>query len=285
MQRLLVGSERTSGRGDVRRFRVVDVADAADLGHQLEPVLDPGKCREGLGDRGIIDSRGARRGRGCRRVLAIVRAGNPRLGRQRVVCSEHHAVQLAASRYDGRCRALKDPKLRRLVRTEGVVPIEMVGLEVEQHRDLARQVVDVLELERRELADNPLGRLDRRQRPADVPSDRDVSSGSAKHRPEQLDRRRLPVRARDTDEPRFGKELVAELDLAPDRDPTLTRSLHENVLARHARALDDELDAVEGRRVVVVSEPAIGGRDRDGSSRERRRGSPARAREPENEDA
>ena len=39
------------------------------------------------------------------------------------------------------------------------MPVEVVGLEVEQHGDPAGELVDVLELERRELADDPLGAL------------------------------------------------------------------------------------------------------------------------------
>ena len=161
----------------------------------------------------------------------------------------------------------------------------MIGLEIEQDGDLARQVVHVLELERRELADHPLGGLDRRQRTADVSRDGDVSTCGAEDRAEELDGRRLPVRPRDADEPRVGEKPVAELDLAPDGDLPFARGAHEGVLLGHPGALDDELDAIECRWVVVVSEPAIDGRYGDASLRERRRGRPARAREPEDEHA
>jgi hypothetical protein len=67
------------------------------------------------------------------------------------------------------------------------VPVEVVGLEVEQHGDLARELVDVLELEARELADDAGRRLDLAveigQRATDVAGD-----GHAEHRAEQLAR-------------------------------------------------------------------------------------------------
>ena len=159
----------------------------------------------------------------------------------------------------------------------------MVRLEVQEHRDLARELMHVLELERRELADHPLRRLDRRQRPADVTRHLDVAASRSKHRSEQLDRRRLSVRARDADEPRAGEESVAELNLAPDRDLARAGGLDERVLAGHARALDYELDPLEGSGIFVVSQPPIGGRHRDAATRERSRSGPTRAREPEHE--
>ena len=50
---------------------------------------------------------------------------------------------------------LEDPELRVAVRLEAAVAVEVVGLEVEQHGDARPELVDVLELEARELADDP----------------------------------------------------------------------------------------------------------------------------------
>src|SRR2546423_636061 len=55
---------------------------------------------------------------------------------------------------------LEDPQLRVAVGLEGTVAVEMVGLEVQQHGDLASQLVHVLELEAGKLADDPGARLD-----------------------------------------------------------------------------------------------------------------------------
>ena len=93
-----------------------------------------------------------------------MRAGDQRLGGQRVVGGELDAVEPEAARHDLRARTLEDAELRVAVRLEGAVPVEVVGLEVEQHRDVARERVHVLELEARELADDGRARLDLRAR-------------------------------------------------------------------------------------------------------------------------
>src|SRR5581483_859457 len=156
---------------------------------------------------------------------------------------------------------------------------------VEEHGDLARELVDVLELEGRQLADDPRGRLDPREGPADVAGDRDVAAGGAEDRAEQLGRRRLAVRAGDADEARAREQAEAELDLAPDRDPARASGGDERRLARHARALDEEADAVEEREVAVVPELPVGGDDVHPAPLERGARGLARAREPEDEHA
>src|SRR4029077_919010 len=99
------------------------------------------------------------------------------------------------------------------VRLERAVSVEVVGLEVQQHRNLAGELVNVLELEARQLADDERAGLDLaveiRQRAPDISRGRGVED-----RAEQLGGRRLAVRARDADESRL-QQPVAELDLAP----------------------------------------------------------------------
>ena len=81
------------------------------------------------------------------------------------------------------------------------MPVEVVGLEVEQHRNLAGELVDVLELEAGELADDAVAGLDLAvelgERAADVARDRRLQ-----HHSEQLAGRRLAVRPGHADEPR-----------------------------------------------------------------------------------
>jgi hypothetical protein len=211
-----------------------------------------------------------------------------RLGRKRVVrCELHpptgarHGAEPAGD--DGRVLrrlVLEDAELRGAVGVEGAVPVEVVRLEVEEHRDRAAQLVHVLELEARELHDDGVALRDPpvqlRERAADVPGHR-----RAQHPAEELARRRLPVRAGDADEP-GAQQPRAELDLAPYGD---ARGGDERVLARHAGALDDELDAVEEREVGVVPERAVRADDLHPAPLERRRRRRAGAGEAEDQGA
>ena len=178
----------------------------------------------------------------------------------------------------------------------------MVGLEVEKHGDVAGERVHVLELEARELADDPGFGVDAvggvGESAADVAGDLDRPAGRAQDRAEQLGRRGLAVRARDADERVSGQEAVAELDFAPDRDRAGTRSRSERRLRRHAGALDHELDTLQQRLLLgpeadfdtAAGKPpgvhrgrTVGGDDRHAPPGERQRGGAARAGEPEHE--
>ena len=162
------------------------------------------KGAQGVGDRVVADSRHACRcGRG-RRVLAVVRARDQRLGREDVVPGELDSVDPESPRNHVDARALQDAELGVAVRLERAVPVEVVRLEIQEDGHVARELVDVLELETGELTHDPRVRRQRpvepRQRPADVAGDRHESTRGSKHRTEQLGRGRLAVRARDADE-------------------------------------------------------------------------------------
>jgi hypothetical protein len=124
------------------------------------------------------------------------------------------------------------------------VAVEVVGLEVEQDGGPRAELVNVLELKGGDLADHAgSGRhssVELAERAADVARD-----GCAQHHAEQLTRRRLAVRAGDRDDLDALKEPVAELELAPHRHATRPRGPHGWRLARHARALDHELDGLQ----------------------------------------
>ena len=79
------------------------------------------------------------------------------------------------------------------------------------------------------------------------------------------------------------EQAPAELDLRPDGDAAPPRLDDERPLARHARVLDDELDAVQQPKVVLVAELAVDSHDLVAARLERRRGRDARAREPVDE--
>ena len=178
---------------------------------------------------------------------------------------------------------LEDPQLGAPVSLERAVPVEMVRLEVEQHCDPRPKLVYVLELKRGQLDDDELLRLDLAvelgERPADVSGHR-----RAQHEAKPLRRRRLPVRAGDSED-RVRQQPGRELDLAPDGDALLARRGDDRRLARNARTLDDHTDSLEQRKIEVVAKFAVGADDLHPAPLERRGGSDPGARQPEHEHA
>ncbi len=289
LQRRLERGQCLACRGRVGRLRVVDKTDTRDLGDQLEPVRDTRKRAKRVSDHVVADPGCAG---GCGRrggVLAVVTAGDERLGGKLVVGRELHAPgrprdrpEAAGDDRDVLPRlVLEDPQLRRPVGLEGAVAIEVIGLEVQQDGDARPERVDVLELEARQLANDPVSRSDGSdelaQRGADV-----AGRPRAQHRAEQLRCGRLPVRAGDPDD-RVREQARRELDLAPDRDPSLSRPGDERCLAGHTGALDERVDTVEEIEIGVVSERSVGGDDRNAVRLERRLRRPPRARQAEHE--
>ncbi len=137
--------------------------------------------------------------------------------------------------------------------------VDVVGLEVEQHGDARPKRLYVLELEGGELAHDPrvLGnRADEaRERPADVPRHFGGNARRGEDGAEQRGRRRLPVRAGD---PENGvlEQAGAQLDLGDDRDTALPRRCYDRRVRRHARALDEEVDAVHELDAVAAQDDA-----------------------------
>ena len=152
---------------------------------------------------------------------------------------------------------LEDAQLRVGIGLERAVAVEMIRLEIEQHRDAAVERADVLELERRELADDPrvVGHVadETREWAADVAGDLGWHPGSVEHGAEQRGRRRLAVRPGDADD-RVREQAGSELDLGDDGDAELTRSHNRRRLGRDAGALDDELDTEEERVAPLTDE-------------------------------
>src|SRR3954452_5035423 len=100
-------------------------------------MRDAGERAERLRDRVVVNAGRTRCSRRGRRVLAIVGAGDARLGRQRVVASElDRALDPEPARRNLRAGALEDAQLRVAVGLEGAVAVEMVRLQVEQYRDV-----------------------------------------------------------------------------------------------------------------------------------------------------
>src|SRR5262249_58028833 len=102
--------------------------------------------------------------------------------------------------HDPGTRPLEDAQLRVAIGLERAVAVEVVGLEVEEHRDVTYERLDILELERRELANDPVHAADGGERRADVPGNGDVATRRPEDRAEQLGRPRLAVRAGNADD-------------------------------------------------------------------------------------
>jgi len=99
----------------------------------------------------------------------------------------------------------EDPRLRRRVLGEVDVVVEMVGREIEQHRNPRTERFGRLQLKaaRFDDVDGALGRLVdlRAQRVADVAADENVIARFIEHPARQRRRRRFPLRSRDRDDP------------------------------------------------------------------------------------
>ena len=184
------------------------------------------------------------RSRGCARRGCAARRAAGRRRRTRSPSSPSPRGTIVGA------RALEDAELRVAVRLERAVAVEVVGLEVEQDGDVARERVHVLELEARELADDGGAGLDlqrdvRERRARRCRRPRRRRPAARKIAREQLGRRRLAVRARDPDQRVAGQQPVAELDLAPDAGSRGPRRRGERRVRRDTRAFHDELDTVQ----------------------------------------
>jgi hypothetical protein len=238
-----------------------------------------------------------------------VRTGNQRVGRELVGRVELDVASAAGDRVetageDGDIRfglVLEQAQLGGAVRVERSVSVEMVGLEVQQHTDARPKAVHVLELEARQLADDPRvvadRAVERADGTADVARDRDRPPGRAEDRAEQLARGRLAVRSGDAEEG-VAQEAEAELDLAPDRYAAFAGGRRQGRLSRHAGALHEQVDSLQqpvllrpqvdfdtglGKPPGVESLGPVDGDGRHASARERQRGGLAGAREAEHE--
>ena len=156
----------------------------------------------------------------------------------------------------------EDLELGGLVGVERAVAVEVVLGEVEQDAGVGREAQRVLELERRRLQDHDrrlgqAGADQRGQRRPDVPDHHRGQIRGAVEVADQLDRRRLPVRAGHRDR-LVGHQPPAELELPEHADPRLAGGDDHRRLLRHARALDQRLDAgeqLDARRAGVHGHP------------------------------
>jgi hypothetical protein len=110
-------------------------------------MWNSGKRQQRFRNRVVADSDGARRSRCSSCILTVVDAADARLGRQRIVGRKRDPFEAETAWNDFDPRPFEDAQLRATVCLEAAVTIEMVRLEVQQHGDVAREFVHVLELE------------------------------------------------------------------------------------------------------------------------------------------
>ena len=187
--------------------------------HLLEAVRHSGERAQCLGDRRGVEPARERRGGGGRGVLEVVPAAQPDLLRRHGQRRERRQDRDVAGTLVG-----EYPQLRVAVGLEGAVAVDVVRLDVQQHRALGRERNGVLELEARRLAHDdrvlPDRSDERRQRRPDVPGDRGRDPRRPVYRAEQLDRGRLAVRAGHRDE-LVRQQPPRQLHLADDLDAAL----------------------------------------------------------------
>ncbi len=150
---------------------------------------------------------------------------------------------------------LHDPLLVPVVILDVAVPVEMIGRQIENARDLGMEVRDGLELEARDLEHEEIAGAeiadDRAERQTNVSADDRPPSGGSQDLADHRDGRRLAVRARDGDEARLG-EPAAELELARERHAAPRRLEQKRMIDRDAGADDDLVDAVEELRAETA---------------------------------
>ena len=240
-------------RGDVRRLRVVDEAHAAVSPTSSSRCGTPGNVRSASAIAVVVDAGGPRGGgRRRRRSRGCARRGSaapPAAGRRRRTRSRRAraprgtTLSLAPARRSAASRRGSPRTCSWRSRWS--------GSRLSSTATSQRELVDVLELERRELADDPVV-LAARRRDSGVPTlpaTATVPSGRAEDRAEQLARRRLAVRARDADE-------RARPGAAGSRArPPTTRARPRSRAARRAARspgtpglFTSDVDAVEQRR-------------------------------------
>jgi hypothetical protein len=147
----------------------------------------------------------------------------------------------------------EDQPLRRAVGVERAVPVDMIGREVEQHRDpwVERLLLDELEGGGLDHEDVVFLERGRREGPTDVAARHHVERPRPQTGREHPGGRRLAVRPRDRDV-RDAREPGPELELTPDRQPALPRPAEHLGRRRDAGARHDEGGVVQIGRIVAA---------------------------------
>ena len=147
----------------------------------------------------------------------------------------------------------EQPRLRRGIGLEPLIPIEMIGRDVEQHRDVAVEALGQVDLVARQFEDIDAAfgeRVLRQDRQADVAAHQARHARGLEDVVDQRGGGRLAVGAGDADDlvrRKVGAGAGEQFDVADDLDPGLARALRDRVAVERQAGGDD--DAVEAGEV------------------------------------
>ena len=278
MHRLVrVRGERAQRGRDVRRLRVVDEA-------RRPPTSPTGSSRCGTPGNVRSASAIASSPIPAARAAAVAAAAFSRLCAPRISGSAGSGSSAANSMpVEARARAARPApaRARRSAASRRGRPrttpwrSRWSGSRLSSTATSQANSCDVLELERRQLADDPVGLADRRERHADVarrPSRRDPPRGrSRRAAPRVVVFPFVPVTP--TKRVPAGQQPEAELDLRPHRDrrARAPRASERRSPAARPGVFTTSVDAVEQRDVVLVPERPVDAHDLVAPLREPRR--------------
>jgi hypothetical protein len=125
-----------------------------------------------------------------------------------------------------------------------VVPVQVVGCEIQEHADVGAKRFDQLQLKTAQLhnRDSAVAALfhARNQGSADIPGENGGKTGVLQNVFDQGRRRRFPVRAGDPDQA-SAKKTVRQLHLAPDGDALGARRLQQRRIGGHAGTRNNQV--------------------------------------------
>ena len=266
-------AERGRGGGGGQRVGDVVVALQGERGDRAQrgaPLGGPQPERVTGSDAGELAVTAAGVGRHDRRAQR--KAAAPAVsGQARGDARGIGVVEVHQGKVGGRL-VLEDAQLGVDVAAVAAVAVDVVFGQVEQHRHVGPETLDVLELKARELGHHDRVGGDHAgkagQSPADVAGHLDGVTGVAQDLPGELGRRGLAVGPGDG-YPAIREKPRGELDLAPDRHAAFERRDHHSRARGHAGALDEQLDALGqvGGVAEQQAEPAHAARPAPGRAR------------------
>ncbi len=259
-----VGKPREACHGlDDRAGRAAGVSGRHDGGHDVFHVVPPGDpdhgCRIGfdLPAPGPVLQFISLEAHALVRIGRRAEKGHPRLeppgqcGRLRLVGVEHGEI--------ARLLVCEDPLLGVAVLCVIGMVVQVIGCHVEKDRHLRPEGLDALKLEAAHLDDGPLvilGPADiTDQRASDVAADEGTLARLREDVADEGRHRRLSVRPRDGDD-RDPEKTEGQFDLADHRDAPFFRFTQQRVEGRHPGRGDDQIHAVDDRRVGTPRQDA-----------------------------
>ena len=147
------------------------------------------------------------------------------------------------------------PGLDLHVMLEGLVPVEVIGRDIEHHTDSEARPADGFQLKTAEFQNNPVVGAQLvetiEHRFADVAAPHHVEVTGAKHFGRQCGGRGFAVGAGDAGDP-AGTGPEEEVDLTGDLDAALARGLDQRLVPGHTRTDHHKVGPVEVLRAVVT---------------------------------